>query len=225
MSFAGTSEDPYELRAIYDATRNRDIPVALYGADKTGKPLAIISHGYHGKNTAYSFIADALVGQGYVVASIQHELPEDPPLAMGGDLLETRRPNWQSGAQDIMHVMTELVSDGIAAPEKGAVLIGHSNGGDIAMLFATWHPEQTRVAFSLDHRRMPVPRTASPRICSVRSSDYIADPGVFPDTDEQQRLQMLTKKVDGLKHAQMWDGATEEQKGVMLSVLKACLDY
>jgi predicted dienelactone hydrolase len=51
------------------------------------KPLAIISHGYGGHNGDYSFIADSLAAQGYLVASIEHtERPGDPPMINTGDL-------------------------------------------------------------------------------------------------------------------------------------------
>src|SRR5579864_3317634 len=43
-------------------------------------PVAIISNGNTVKNTEYSFLANALAARGYLVASIQQDLPSDPPL-------------------------------------------------------------------------------------------------------------------------------------------------
>ena len=55
---------------LFDSARQREIPVALYGATPGySKPLAVISHGYRMRNTDYSFIATALVIRGFVVAS------------------------------------------------------------------------------------------------------------------------------------------------------------
>src|ERR1700691_2394796 len=43
-------------------------------------PVAIISNGNTVKNTEYSFLANVLAARGYLVASIQQDLPSDPPL-------------------------------------------------------------------------------------------------------------------------------------------------
>ena len=43
-------------------------------------PVAIISNGNTVKNTEYSFLANVLAADGYLVASIQQDLPSDPPL-------------------------------------------------------------------------------------------------------------------------------------------------
>lgn len=184
----------------------------------------MLSHGYGGHNGAYAFIAEALARRGYVVASIEHlERPGDPPMAAGGDrLAERRRPVWRIGADSIAFVIRELRARGLARHAK-ALLIGHSNGGDMTMLFAAEHPEQVSAAVSLDNRRMPLPRTSNPRICSIRSSDQLPDPGVLPAAAEQARLAMVIRSV-AVRHDDMWDGAAESQKREMLAVVEACLD-
>ncbi|WP_417427643.1 serine aminopeptidase domain-containing protein [Kiloniella sp.] len=211
---------------VIDAQRNRTIPVMLYQnpqqQDKT--KLAVISHGYGGQYTAYSFVAEHLANQGFIVASIQHALPGDPPLVIEGDPKVTRRPNWQSGVDDIRAVVASFQSKGIVQPEAMTVLVGHSNGGDTTMLYATEFPEAVQIAFTLDHRRMPVPRTSSPRICSLRSSDYEADQGVFPTVENQEALGMMIWKAKAIQHNDMWDGATDSQKSSMLKVLNTCLN-
>lgn len=220
----GTAAEPIKVK-LFDADRQRPVPVAIYGETKgaTAKPLAVISHGYGGHNTAYSFLASALVQQGYVVASIEHlERPGDPPMANDGNLAERRRPVWQIGADSIGFVIRELRREGLARNDVGVFVIGHSNGGDMTMLFASEHPETVRVALSLDNRRMPVPRTARPRICSMRSNDFTADPGVLPPPGEQKALAMVIATVP-VKHNDMWDGASATQRQAMLALLSACL--
>ena len=210
---------------VVDAGRNRTIPVMLYRNPQrqdTAK-FAIISHGYGGQNTGYSFVAEHLANQGYIVASIQHALAGDPPLVIEGDPKVTRRPNWQSGVDDIRAVVASFQSRGIVRPEVMTVLVGHSNGGDTTMLYATEFPEAVQIAFTLDHRRMPVPRTSSPRVCSVRSSDYEADQGVFPEIEDQKILGMIVWHAEAIQHNDMWDGATESQKALILEVLDTCL--
>jgi dienelactone hydrolase len=209
---------------LFDDARQRPVPVMLYGASGSGqgKPLAIISHGYGGHNTAYTFIADALVRRGYVVASIEHlERPGDPPMANSGELAVLRRPVWRIGADSIGFVMGELRRRGLA-DRAPVVLIGHSNGGDMTMLFSAEHPGDVRAAFSLDNRRMPLPRTARPRICSARSSDYAADPGVLPTPAEREALAMVIADVP-VNHNDMYDGASPQQQDAILNVLAACL--
>ena len=130
---------------FYDRSRERRIPVAIYGATGTPKPLAIISPGwdepYRSAHTAYGFMAEYLVRQGFVVAAIQHQLPSDPTPPSVGNLAVLRRPYWEAGVANILHVDGVLRGLGVVDTSKAAVLVGHSHGGDISMLLATLHPE------------------------------------------------------------------------------------
>jgi pimeloyl-ACP methyl ester carboxylesterase len=207
---------------LIDAPRGRSIPVALYGATPgRARPLALISHGYGGNNRAYSFLAEALAARGYVVASIQHELAGDPPMPATGDPAIVRRPFWEQGSANLAFVIRKMRRRGIA-DRRPVLLVGHSNGGDSSMLFAARHGETVGTVFSLDNRRMRMPRTARPRICSVRSSDQPADPGVLPTAAEQKRYRMVIGAVPVI-HNDMGDGATPAQKQAMLGWLWRCL--
>ena len=219
-----TSAAPVRL-TLNDVSRQRPLTVLLYGASKgRPKPLAIVSHGYGGHDSDYSFIALDLVGRGYVVASIEHsERPGDPPMANSGDLAKLRRPVWQIGVDNIGFVIGEMTRKGFADQTRKPIIIGHSNGGDMTMLFATEHPEAIRIALSLDNRRMPMPRTSQPKVCSIRSSNFVADPGVLPSLTEQQALGMLIVAVP-VKHDDMWDGGTPEQRSAILKVIEDCID-
>lgn len=209
---------------LFDTDRQRPIPVVLYQPSLQGsaRPLAIISHGYGGRNTDYGFIARDLVRRGYLVASIEHlDRQGDPPMVNSGDLAKLRRPVWQVGADSIGFVVRELRRRGLADETK-VVLIGHSNGGDMTMLFSSEHPEDVRFASSLDNRRMPLPRTAHPRICSARSANLADDPGVLPTVSEREAFAMVIMDV-AVNHDDMWDGASAEQQQMMLDVLSTCL--
>lgn len=210
---------------LTDTARQRPIPVLIYGNTIAGrkKPLAIISHGYGGHNGEYAFLAGDLVRRGYIVVSIEHlEQPSDPPMVNSGDLARLRRPVWEVGANSIGFVIEEMARQGINDPTQGAVVIGHSNGGDMTMLFATEHPDKVRIVLSLDNRRMPLPRLKKPKVCSLRSSDHVADPGVLPTPTEQAALGMSIVAVP-VKHDDMWDGATAYQKKAMLAAVGKCL--
>ena len=182
-----------------------------------------MSHGYGGHNGDYAFLASDLVRRGYIVVSIEHlERSGDPPMVNSGDLALLRRPVWEVGAGSIGFVIGEMARQGLSDPAYGAVVIGHSNGGDMTMLFATEHPEKVRIVLSLDNRRMPLPRLRKPKVCSLRSSDHIADPGVLPSPTEQAALGMSIIAVP-VKHDDMWDGATADQQKAMLAAVGKCL--
>ena len=79
----------HETLDLLDAARQRPVSVDLavrrdyeWKADDGfwKLPVAIISNGNTVKNTEYSFLANVLATRGYLVASIQQDLPTDPPL-------------------------------------------------------------------------------------------------------------------------------------------------
>ena len=208
---------------LFDSARQRAIPVVLYLPARSGslrrlKP-ALISHGYGGRNTDYTFIAQTLVARGYLVASIQHELPTDAPMPTVGNVREVRRPFWERGAQNLLFVRGALLRKFPRLDFGELLLVGHSNGGDTAMLFAETHPTLVARVISLDNRRMPFPRAVRPRVLSLRSSDQVADPGVLPTPAEQARFGTTVVPLKNTVHNDMWDGATEAQKQEMSAAI------
>ena len=91
------------------------------------------------------------------------------------------------------------------------ILMGHSNGGDMTMLFATKYPQLISKAISMDHRRMIMPRTLKPRLYTLRGCDYEADAGVLPTGQEQEQFRMKVVKLDGVTHSNMGENGTAEQ--------------
>ena len=203
---------------IHDRVRARPIPIAIYKAvlpEKAPK-LVLLSHGYNenlpGTYLRFSSMAEHLARNGHLVVSIQHELPTDPLLAMNGDLATLRRPNWERGVENIHCVLLHARSLGLGVDTATAILIGHSNGGDMSLLFATLHPELVDCVVTLDNRRMPLPRTSRPRICSVRANDVAADPGVLPDDADRDRYGIRIVELPGIRHVEMNDRGTAEQR-------------
>ena len=89
---------------LFDISRNRVIPIAVYQPQKVNSKTKVIifSHGYDGNknsksNQTYSYLTRFLSQKGFYVISIQHELSDDPLLAMEGDFMQTRMPNWEIG--------------------------------------------------------------------------------------------------------------------------------
>ena len=223
LSAGATNVAPGEAAAVrlalYDSARQRPVPVVVYAPEgseaNVRRKLAIISHGYGGHSTDYSFIARHLVAQGYFVASVQHELPTDESLPTTGNPREVRRPNWERGVQNILFVRLELRQQYPTLDFDKLLLVGHSNGGDMALLCALEHPELVQRVISLDSRRMPFPRARWLRVLSLRSSDQVADAGVLPTAAEQRQFGITIIRLPGTIHNYLWDGATAAQKREM----------
>lgn len=212
------------LTTLHDAARNRDVPVALYvKAGAKPRRLALVSHGFGVPHTAYGFIGEALAARGYAVAAIQHDLPGDPPLPNTGDIMKDRTPAWRRGGETMRFVVRALTEKGVVRPGVRTALIGHSMGGDAVMLLAAEEPALFSAAISLDNRRVALPRVKRPKICSARSADLPADPGVLPSPEDSQALRMRIVTIDGLKHDAMTDEASPAQKQAMLDLILSCL--
>jgi predicted dienelactone hydrolase len=209
-----------EKTTYLDTIRNRQIPVGLYAPTKqlsTKKlPVIIISHGYNenrpGSYLGYSFIAKEFASKGYFVASIQHELPTDSLLDLKGIAQIVRKSNWERGVENILFVMKTLQSKYPNIDFSNVTLIGHSNGGDMSMLFGQKYPDLVKRIISLDNRRVELPRTNAPRIASLRSSDQQADTGVLPTSEEQERFNIKVIQCKDLPHSNMSDEGTKKQQ-------------
>jgi predicted esterase len=217
---------------LFDSTRSRSIPVAVY-KPKTkeqikNQKLVIFSHGYGenkgGDNMVYSYLTENLASKGYVVASIQHELPTDSLLAMTGNLQITRRPNWERGANNILFVLNQLKKTNPELDYKHVILAGHSNGGDMTVLFAHMYPSLVYKVIALDNRRMALPRVKHPKIYSIRSSDLAADEGVLPTSQEQQKLGITIVNLANTKHSEMDNDANEQQRREINDLVLSFLD-
>ena len=102
----------HETITFHDATRGNR-PVAVDVAVRWDKemqanagmntlPVAILNHGNTVKFTEYSFLANAFAARGYLVVSIQHDLPTDPPMVTKvGELYVGRLPQYQRGIANI----------------------------------------------------------------------------------------------------------------------------
>src|SRR3974390_514464 len=182
----------HETLNLYDAVRQRPVAVdvavrrdyevkANLGLWKL--PIAIISNGNTVKNTEYSFLANVLAARGYLVASIQQDNPTDPPLVTKVGLPYVGRLDvYKRGEANILFVLGELKRLKPNAEYNHLTLVGHSNGGDIAMFCAKEHPNLVSKVITLDNLRVPFVVNDKMKILSFRSSDpnFRTDPGVLP---------------------------------------------
>lgn len=224
-------ESQLDILEMFDSTRNRKIPVAFYSQKTAEKiqnqQIIIFSHGYGenggGDNLRYSYLTENLASKGYFVVSIQHELPNDSLLAMTGNLQITRKPNWERGVENIVFVLNELKRIKPELDYKHLTAIGHSNGGDMTVLFAHKYPDMAYKVISLDNRRMPLPRVSQPKIYTLRSNDYPADEGVLPTPDEQLKNRITVQSIN-INHNKMDDNATTEERQTINQYLERYLN-
>jgi predicted dienelactone hydrolase len=133
----------HETLDLFDAARQRPVAVDLAvrrdyemkaDAGYWKLPVAIISNGNTVKNTEYSFLANVLAARGYLVASVQQDIPTDPPLMTKVGLPYVgRRGVYEKGEANILFVLEQLKKLQANADYNHLTLVGHSNGGDIAM--------------------------------------------------------------------------------------------
>jgi hypothetical protein len=206
----------HEELNLFDAARQRPVAVDLaVRADYEIKadagfwklPVAIISNGNTVKNTEYSFLANVLATQGYLVASIQQDLPSDAPLMTKvGMPYVGRLEVYQKGEANILFVLGELRKRQPNADYQHLTLVGHSNGGDIAMFCAKQHPELVSKVITLDNLRVPFVLSNKLKILSFRSHDpnFQTDPGVLP-TPQQAKTDAISIIKTQFQHTDMSD--------------------
>jgi hypothetical protein len=213
----------HERLSFYDATRDRpiDVDIAIRrdkemqaNAGMLTLPVAIVNHGNTVKYTEYSFLANVLAARGYMAVSIQHDLPRDAPLVTKvGELYVGRLPVYERGLANIEFTIAQMKKVQPHADYKHLTMVGHSNGGDIAMFFAKEHPDQVKKLVTLDNLRVPFMTDGKFKILSFRSKDpnFKADPGVVPD-DEQCEEAGITVVKTGYQHTDMSDRGPEKVK-------------
>src|SRR5216684_988418 len=177
-------------------------------------PVAIISNGNTVGNTEYSFLANVLAARGYLVASIQQDLPSDPPLMTKIAMPYVgRREVYLRGEANILFVIGELQKLQPNADYNHLTLGGQSNGGDISMYCAKQHPELVSKVITLDNLRVPFVLSDKLKILSFRSKDpnFKTDPGVLP-TPEQAKTGGIDIVNTGAQHTDLSDRGPEAVK-------------
>ncbi|MDB5611737.1 MAG: hypothetical protein JWP25_8637 [Bradyrhizobium sp.] len=222
----------HETLNLFDATRQRPVSVDLAvrrdyrmkaDAGLSKLPVAIISNGNTVKNTEYSFLANVLAARGYLVASIQQDLPTDPPLMTKvGMPYVGRREVYERGEANILFVLGQLKKLQPNADYDHLTLVGHSNGGDISMYYAKNHPETVAKVITLDNLRVPFVLSDKLKILSFRSKDpnFKTDPGVLPDAKKAKEdgIDIVNTKF---QHTDMSDRGPDSVK----ETIQATLDH
>jgi hypothetical protein len=213
----------HETLNLYDTARQRPVSVDLAvrrdyemkaDAGYWKLPVAFISNGNTVKNTEYSFLANVLAARGYLVASIQQDLPTDPPLMTKVGLPYVGRTGvYERGEANILFVRKQLEKLQPDADYDHLTMVGHSNGGDISMYFAKQHPDLVSKVITLDNLRVPFVLSNKMKILSFRSSDpnFKTDPGVLPDAAQAKKDDIDIVKTK-FQHTDMSDRGPDSVK-------------
>jgi hypothetical protein len=220
----------HETLNFFDAKRQRPVAVDLAvrwdyemkasaGYEKI--PLAIVSQGNTVKSSEYSFLANVFAARGYLVASIQHDLPTDAPLIIKeGSLYVGRLGVYERAEANILFALKELEKIEPNVEYDHITLVGHSNGGDISMFFAQQHPELVIEVVTLDNLRVPFVTNGRLKILSFRSKDpnFKTDPGVLP-SDKLAKKTGIDIVKTGAQHTDMSDrGPDSVKEGIQITL-------
>jgi len=221
----------HEKFSFYDAARGRkiDVDIAIRrdlsmrkdGGEKI--PVAIINHGNTVRYTEYSFISNLIATKGFMAVSIQHDLATDAPLMTNvGEPYVGREPVYERGVQNIEYVLHRIPLIQPNADLSRLVMVGHSNGGDIAMYFARVHPDLVRDVVTLDNLRVPLEGPF--KILSVRSKDpnFVADHGVVPSDDICEKTGITIVRTD-YRHTDMSDRGPETVRDTIMHAVSKFL--
>ena len=214
----------HETLTFYDPARDNR-PVAVDIAVRRDKemqanagmitlPVAILNHGNTVKFTEYSFLANAFAARGYIVISIQHDLPTDPPMVTKvGELYVGRQPQYLRGIANIRFAIEEMKTVQPNADYDHLTMVGHSAGADISMYFAKLHPDQIKKVVTLDNLRVPFVTNGRFKILSFRSKDPVfkTDPGVIPPKEVREKSGIEVIQTS-FQHNDMRDTGPDEAK-------------
>ncbi|MCV2885264.1 alpha/beta hydrolase [Aestuariibacter sp. AA17] len=215
---------------IIDSLRDRSIPIDVSVpltndncSNDMKCPVIFLSAGYGVPHTKYQFLSSLFSELGYLVVAIRHELPMDPPLSVSGNLFETRKENWIRGAETLNIVRDKLQVRYRAFDFNTITLVGHSNGGDISAWLLRKSPSYVKQIITLDHRRVPLPRTSEIKVLSLRASDFKADEGVLPSKTEQSQYGSCVIKIENARHNDMSDYGPAWLKSDIQKIIKQWL--
>jgi pimeloyl-ACP methyl ester carboxylesterase len=226
----------HETITFHDATRDNR-PVAVDIAVRWDKemqanagmmtlPVAILNHGNTVKFTEYSFLANIFAARGYLVVSIQHDLPSDPPMVTKvGELYVGRLPQYQRDIANIKFAIEEMQKVQANADYDHLTMVGHSMGADVSLYFAKLYPDHIKKVVTLDNLRVPFMTDGRFKILSFRSKDPVfkTDPGVVPSEEVCEKAGITVVRT-GFQHNDMRDTGPDEAKASIQGMLDKFLD-
>jgi hypothetical protein len=189
-------------------------------------PVAILNHGNTVKFTEYSFLANVFAARGYLVVSIQHDLPTDAPMVTKvGELYVGRLPQYLRDVANIKFAIAEMKKVQGNADYDHLTMVGHSMGADVSLYYAKLYPDQIKKVVTLDNLRVPFMTDGKFKILSFRSKDPVfkPDPGVVPNDEICEQAGITVVRTD-FQHNDMRDTGPDEAKTSIQGMLDKFLD-
>jgi pimeloyl-ACP methyl ester carboxylesterase len=189
-------------------------------------PVAILNHGNTVKFTEYSFLANVFAARGYLVVSIQHDLPTDAPMVTKvGELYVGRLSQYHRDISNIKFAIEEMKKVQANADYDRLTMVGHSMGADVSLYFAKLYPERIKKVVTLDNLRVPFMTDGKFKILSFRSKDPVfkTDPGVIPSDEECEKAGITVVRTT-FQHNDMRDTGPDEAKSSIQNMLDKFLD-
>src|ERR1700709_2178171 len=218
LTFHDILRDDRNVTVDIAVRRDREVEAM---AEMIELPVMILNHGNTVKFTEYSFLANVFAARGYLVLSIQHDLPSDAPMVTKvGEIYVGRLPQYQRGVDNIRFAIDQIKKLQPNADYDHLTMVGHSNGGDISMYFASHHSELISKVITLDNLRVPFVVSDKMKILSFRSHDpnFQTDPGVLP-TPQQAKTDGIDIVNTQFQHTWMSDRGPEKAKEMIQSTL------
>lgn len=134
-------------RSEFVPIRNLRYHVRLWGEPGPGKVPLVMVHGWMDVAASYQFVVDAFAREHYVIA------PDWRGYGLTG-LPQTDNYWFPDYLADLDFLLDHY------APGESVDLVGHSMGGNIAMLYAGARPERIRSLVNLEGFGMPASRPA-----------------------------------------------------------------
>jgi pimeloyl-ACP methyl ester carboxylesterase len=190
-------------------------------------PVVIISHGNTVPNTRYSFAAKSLALRGYLVLSIQHDLETDPKLpTIKGELFVGREASYKRSSANIDFVLDTFKRERPFAEYENLTLLGHSQGGDVSVYYAYYHPDTVGRVVTFDNLRVSL-NLLQPDlvdVLSVRGNniDFVPDPGVVPKGDCTKGNPRICESKS--HHTTLTDDGSEEVQTRVTGFVSLFLD-
>ena len=136
---------------LQDQARQRAIPIELslpaVPCTKAPCPVALLSAGYGNGYKEYRFLVEELNRAGWLVVSVDHQLPTDAKLDRNEDVGPQLKAMRRRGVANLRFVQDSLSKSHPGYDWRHVTLIGHSLGGDISAKRASeGDPTITRVS-------------------------------------------------------------------------------
>ena len=223
LTFKDPARDNREVAVDVAVRRDKELQA---NAGMIKLPVAILNHGNTVKFTEYSFLANVFAARGYLVVSIQHDLPTDAPMVTKvGELYVGRQPQYERDIANIRFAIDEMKQVQANADYEHLTMVGHSMGADVSLYFARMYPDQVRKIVTLDNLRVPFMTDGRFKILSFRSNDPVfkPDPGVVPDEDICEKAGITVVRTK-FQHNDMRDTGPQAAKESIQEMVDKFLD-